>query len=177
MYNKLDKKEKDLKYVLPYQNEKKIWQKNLKIFQNSKKEINNCKRPLGVYHKFKKNYYKKIKMDFPNFDDKKIVKKINELYYSKEKQNEIKQMKEKFRKKLNFDKEQKKEYEKNFKNKDLNISKDSNISEISLKKREKYKSFSSSPEKIKKLKKKQFIEKRILEKENSINLKKKIKKK
>ena len=180
MYNKLDKKEKNLKYIAPFEKEKMIYRNKMVIYEEKygkriRKMIGKSpKRPLRPDKRFSKKYYCQIRKINPNLSCKIIQKKVRELYKTKDKQEELKETKNEFDKELLLYKIERKKYDKRLKEffendqngnsylkKELNSS-----SEILLKKRNKIK-FGFSLKKIKKVKKNQFLkEKNFSEKEN-----------
>ena len=117
MYDKLDKKEKKEKYIIPFRKEQKIWKKKLEAYEKKyKKKIKKLigkkpKCPPHTYAFFLKLYIKKIKLENSDLNNYQIFKKIGELYKSKEKFEEVKEMKKEFKNKMQFYKIKKKEYE------------------------------------------------------------------
>ena len=141
MYDKLDKKTKKKKYIIPFRKELKIWKKKLDAYNKKyKKKIikligKKPKQCLNQFSMFKKIYRKKVRLENPNFNSHQILTKVSKLYKSKEKEEEVKELKKEFQKKNLIYKKKKKEYEKKLKNiikSDSDSSSDSEDSSISI---------------------------------------------
>ena len=158
MFDKLDKDEKREKYIIPLRKEKLIWKKKIQAYEKKyRKKIKKMigkkpKRPAHSYNMFMKNYKKKIQLENPNFNLYQVCKKIGELFKSKEKEKEVKELNKEFIKKMKIHKIKKKEYNDKLKqiidsdsdcsdesSENSNISKNSDY-EYKLKKRKKEKS-------------------------------------
>lgn len=163
MYDKLDEKEKRSKYIIPFRNENKLWKKKIEKYeQKYRKKIKKIigrkpKEPLKPYPHFMKIYFKKLKIENPNFNNSDIFKKLGKLYNSKEKQEELKIIKDKYNKNFLIYKKKNDEYKQklnniltsdseiytendnSFKSEDSFSSKSSD-QDFHLKKRKKYKS-------------------------------------
>ena len=165
LFDKMDKNEKEYKYLIPLQKEKKLYKKKLSIYnQKYKKEIEKIigKRPNVPYKPFsifKKIYQPKIKNENPKLYNYQIVKIINKLFKSKEKEKEVKKLNLEYNDKMEVYKKEIGDYKENLKiifksdSESSNSSDDDKFDQINLKKRKKYQ---SSEKKILKIKKKKY---------------------
>ena len=110
MFKDLNKNEKNLKYLIPYQKEKEIYDKKIKAYHF--KYGKSPKKPLIPYRRFRNKYYSKLRIKNPNLSYKEICKKVSELFKSQEKQVEIKLMKFKYKEEMEKYKKKKEGFQK-----------------------------------------------------------------